>query len=586
VNDRRAPGRVLARAAAGVVLAVSALLAGAGTASAHAVLESTNPAANTVLLALPPQVTLTFGESVLLPPNGLRVFDPDGVQVDDGSTGHPGGAGDTVAVGLRPGSAQGSYTVAWRVISADTHPVSGAFTFSVGHASATAAAVAAPPGGSAAVAVLYGIVRALAYASFAALVGAAALLLFCWPRGAARAAGPRVAAGGWVGLLGATVGTLLLQGPYGDGTGLDTILTPGSVASTLQLPLGSALVARLLLLVAAAIHLGLLVRRLPTADHRTRAALRWSGAALAVGMAATWSVAGHAAVGLQPVIAFPADVAHLVAMAVWLGGLLVLTVALWPPAWGAQEDGELAAAVSRFSPIAFGCVVVLVGTGTYQSWRQLGSWSAFVDTGYGRILLVKIVAVAVVIGVAAVSRHAVHARPTPGPHVTAGAGATAVATTAPHPVLRRTVAVETAIAVAVLGLTAVLVDAEPGRTAEAATAAAAAGPVDGDLHYDTGGPGGTGTVSVRIDPARTGPDTLEVTVRNAAGDHLDPPGLEAELSLPERGLGPLTLALHRTATGTYAGSGQIPLAGTWQLALTVRTDDLDETTVRLPVPVR
>jgi methionine-rich copper-binding protein CopC len=89
---------------------------------------------------LPTQVSLTFGEPVQLPPGGLRVFDPDGVQVDDGHTSHPSGRGDVVQIGVRPEAEQGSYTVAWRVISTDTHPVSGAFTFSVGHPSATPAA--------------------------------------------------------------------------------------------------------------------------------------------------------------------------------------------------------------------------------------------------------------------------------------------------------------------------------------------------------------------------------------------------------------------------------------------------------------
>ena len=90
------------------------MLAAAGTASAHAVLESTDPQSGAVLAAPPPEVSLTFGESVQLPPGGLRVFGPDGVQIDDGRTGHPNGAGNTVGVGVQPGSAQGSCTVAWR----------------------------------------------------------------------------------------------------------------------------------------------------------------------------------------------------------------------------------------------------------------------------------------------------------------------------------------------------------------------------------------------------------------------------------------------------------------------------------------
>jgi len=604
MGDSRAPGRTrqrwLRRVAVGALLTAAGLWVGAGVASAHAVLISTDPARDSVLPTLPTQISLTFGESVVLPPNALRVFDPDGVEVDDAQPTHPGGGGATVGIGVRPGAAQGSYTVAWRVVSADTHPVSGAFTFSVGHPSATSAASTAPVGGSAVVGVLYAVVRALAYAGFAVMVGAAALLLCCWPAGARRHTTPRVAATGWATLLLATVATLLLQGPYGDGTGLADVFEPGAVATTLQLPLGGALAARLLLLAATAVYLGQLTRRLPTAAPLARRVLAVAGAALGAGIAATWSVSGHAVVGPQPQIAFPADVAHLLAMAIWLGGLAALALALRRAPTDPDERGELAGAVTRFSPIAFSCVTALVGTGIYQSWRQLGTWSAFLDTDYGRLLGVKILAVGALLAVAALSHRAVHrmrqhAADRPPVPATAVGSTHPVSTPdppaptdtlAPDPVLRRTVLIEALIAAAVLALTAILVNAEPGRTAEAAETAAAAGPVQVQLSFDTGGPNGTGTLDIRLDPARTGLNTLEVTVRTPNGTTRDIPELDAELTLPERHLGPLAVAVSQQGQGRYQGTGQIPLAGGWQLTLTVRTSDIDETTVRLPLTVR
>jgi copper transport protein len=579
-----------------MLLVAAGLWAGAGVASAHAVLLSTTPARDSVLPTLPGQVSLTFGESVVLPPNALRVFAPDGVEVDDGHPVHPGGSGATVGIGLRPGAAQGSYTVAWRVISADTHPVSGAFIFSVGQVSATAAATSAPPGGSAVVGALYAVVRALAYAGFALMVGPAALLLCCWPAGAARHTAPRVAATGWATLLLASVATLLLQGPYGDGTGLADVFEPGAVSSTLQLPLGGALAARLLLLAATAVYLGQLNHRIAVASRPVRRVLAAVGAVLAAATAATWSVSGHAAVGLQPYLALPADVAHLVAMAVWLGGLATLAVALRRTPTDAEEPGGLAGAVTRFSTVAFGCVAVVVGTGTYQSWRQLGSWSTFFDTDYGRVLGVKILLVGVLLAAAALSRRAVARmrrqaaghRPAPaaaGPPRPVLTLDQPRATAAPDPALRRTVLIEAGIAATVLALTAILVNAEPGRTAEAAALAAAAGPVQAHLTFDTGGPNGTGSLDVRVDPARTGPDTLRVTVRAPDGAARDVPELRAELTLPARHLGPLAVPVDRQGPGRYQGTEQIPLAGDWQLALTVRTSDIDETTVRLPLTV-
>jgi copper transport protein len=159
-----------------------ALLGTAGPASAHAVLVATRPASLAVLPTAPHQVTLTFGEQVQVSPDGVRVLASDGSRVDTGRAGHVTGRGDIVGVGVTA-TALGTYTVAWRVISADSYPVSGAFTYSVGHTSLTTA-VAPPPAGSATVTVLYWTSRVLGYAAFALLVGAVGFVLLCWPEGA------------------------------------------------------------------------------------------------------------------------------------------------------------------------------------------------------------------------------------------------------------------------------------------------------------------------------------------------------------------------------------------------------------------
>ncbi|MBD9736031.1 CopD family protein, partial [Streptomyces sp. H28] len=125
------------------------------------------------------------------------------------------------------------------------------------------------------------------------------------------------------------------------------------------------------------------------------------GTVVAAGLAATWALSEHASTGIQTGIAMPVDVLHLLAVAAWLGGLTTLLVALYR----APADTPVGPdAVRRFSRIAFGSVIALVLTGIYQSWRQLGSWSAFTDTRYGQLLLAKIVLVAVLVGIAALSR--------------------------------------------------------------------------------------------------------------------------------------------------------------------------------------
>ncbi|WP_392973358.1 CopD family protein [Streptomyces sp. LN245] len=86
-------------------------------------------------------------------------------------------------------------------------------------------------------------------------------------------------------------------------------------------------------------------------------------------------------------------------MAVWLGGLAALLAALHRPA-----EPVPPAVVTRFSRLALTSVAVLAVTGVYQSWRGLGSWDALTSTSYGRLLVVKVVLVALLLAGAAFSR--------------------------------------------------------------------------------------------------------------------------------------------------------------------------------------
>ncbi|WP_432136613.1 copper resistance CopC/CopD family protein [Streptomyces sp. bgisy154] len=387
-----------------LVLAVAgALLACAGPASAHAALTGSDPAQGTVVDKAPGQVSLTFSEQVATADDGLRVLDPKGSRVD---TGRPANvSGTTYAVGLRAGLPDGTYTVTYQVVSADSHPVAGAFTFSIGAPSATTASVDTPTAGGGIVGRLYGLGRYLSYAGFVVMTGGAAFVLACWPRGTSVRAVQRLVVSGWVTLTAATLSLLLLRGSYTGSGKLADVFDLDLVGEVLQTKTGAALVSRLLLLAAAALFVAVLFGAYDKREGDERRDLTFGlavgGTVVAAGLAAGWAMSEHASTGLQPGIAMPVDILHLLAVAAWLGGLATLLVALYrTPADRPVE----AAAVRRFSAVAAGAVVTLVLTGVYQSWRQLGAWSALTDTAYGRLLLVKIGLVAVVLGVAWLSR--------------------------------------------------------------------------------------------------------------------------------------------------------------------------------------
>ncbi|MCK7623292.1 copper resistance protein CopC [Streptomyces sp. RS10V-4] len=405
-----------------VVAAVlfGALAAGAAPAAAHAALTGSDPAQGAVVAHAPEQVTLTFSEGVAMGDDSLRVLDPHGKRVDRGTLRNLcSGSVVKYGAGLPPGLPDGTYTVAWQAVSADSHPVSGAFTFSIGAPSSTTAPLPQQEAGGGPVGALYEIARYLAYAGFALLVGGSAFVVACRPAASRVRSVQRLVVRGWAVLTGATVAMLLLRTPYTGSGKLADVLDLGGLQQVLLTKPGAALVSRLLLLAAAALFLAVLFGAYARAqahggagDGAADAAgdgaagrrrdlglgLGIGGAVVATGLAATWAMAEHASTGLQPAVAMPADVLHLLAVAGWLGGLAALLVSLYggPPVERA--------AVRRFSRVAFGSVLVLVATGTYQSWRQVGSWSALTSTAYGRLLLVKVGLVVVLVAVAGLSR--------------------------------------------------------------------------------------------------------------------------------------------------------------------------------------
>ncbi|MFJ1595897.1 copper resistance CopC/CopD family protein [Streptomyces sp. NPDC088261] len=679
-----------------------------GTASAHAALTGSTPEDGAVVATAPKDVTLTFSEQVALSDSSIRVLDPSNKRVDTQKIRNLS-SGKTVsyAVDLHAGLPDGTYTVAWQAVSADSHPVSGAFTFSIGAPSKTEATVPAEKAGGGLVGFLYDVARYVSYAGFILLVGGSAFVLGSWPRGASVRPLQRLVVQGWIALTAATLVLLLLRTPYTGSGDLADAFDLGGLRAVLTTKSGTALVSRLLLLGAAALFVAVLFgayarREAPTNEDEAKEkkdltfGLAVGGVVVAAGIAATWALSEHASTGIQAGLAMPVDVLHLLAVAIWLGGLTALLVALY------RAPSIEAAAVRRFSRTAFISVVVLAATGLYQSWRQVGSWSALGDTSYGQLLLVKVGLVAVLIAIAFFSRRwtarlgepaavpaAVSAEAGAaeagtaakteataeaksatesetsgssetgteagaeaaaetgagsgsGAAVLAGAEAAAesgaesasgsetstgqgtrsgtvtASTTAVGDTqriaqlarqqaamatarqkrlrdadtersgLRRSVLAEAGVAVVLLAVTTVLTSTEPGRTAEqeanrtgaSVGAPATAGPIDVTLPFDTGGQKGKGTVQVTLDPGTSGANLMHLYIDGPDGQPLDVPEVKVAFTLTSQKIGPLPIVPERFAAGHWSADGvQIPMPGDWKLQVTVRTSDIDQTTV-------
>ncbi|MEU6959978.1 copper resistance CopC/CopD family protein [Streptomyces chrestomyceticus] len=672
---------------------LGALLGGAAPASAHAALTGSTPAQGSVVQSAPEQVTLTFSEGVAMGDDSVRVLDPQGKRVDRGKL-RDLCSGETVkyGAGLPPGLPDGTYTVAWQAVSADSHPVSGAFTFSVGAPSETSAPLPQQEAGGGVVGALYGIARYLAYAGFVVLVGGAAFVLICRPAAARVRSVQRLVARSWAALTAATIVMLLLRTPYTTSGDLADVFDLGGLRQVLETKPGAALVSRLLLLAAAALFVavlfgayaraqrdegragseegrtgvegagdppsGALITSTAPAPPAAPAApnasdtpdapaaakrrkdltfgLSVGGAIVAVGLAATWAMAEHASTGLQTAVAMPVDVLHLLAVATWLGGLTALLVSLYRGPSVARSD------VRRFSRLAFGSVLVVVATGVYQSWRQVGTWQALTDTSYGKLLLVKAALVVVLVGIAWFSRRwtaRLGEGPAPEAEATAvlesvAARTETAAIDGPVPAtdgpvsatdgpaaeadperaaqlarqraalasartkrirdadpersgLRRSVLAEATVAVVVLAVTTVLTSTEPARTEAAVKAVGGAGqsadanqPKVLNIPFDTGGPRGKGTARVDLDPGRSGSgNALHLRLADPDGRTVDVPEVKVSFTLPDKDLGPLPVTLDHVSEGHWSARDvQLPVPGQWQLSLVVRTSDIDQVT--------
>jgi copper transport protein len=276
------------------------------------------------------------------------------------------------------------------------------------------------------------------------------------------------------------------------------------------------------------------------------------------------------------------DLVHLSAVSVWLGGLAVLVVAL---CGGARRRRTTRSRPSSgFSQVAFAAVVAIVVSGTVQGWRQVGGYDALLETSYGRLLVLKVALVGGMLVAAAVSRSWVRQRASrtaalalsPGPGAVAespGGGLSRLS------LLRQSVRVEAGLAVVVLAVTALLVNAVPGETA--------AGDGGGGGPFATRITEDDIVLSLDVDPAAVGPVSMHLYLNEPGGvPFLGFEEVTADLTLPERDLGPITLVLVDYGQGHLSAEGaEIPLEGDWDLEVTVRTSDIDQTVFATVVPV-
>jgi copper transport protein len=608
---RSAARRVLVVAALAAVIVVAL----AAPAFAHAQLESTNPAPGAVLTGTPNAITLEFSEPVTVALGGIRLFDENGDRIATDPPTKP--AGNTVSTETRGKLANGSYVVTWRVTSADTHPIQGAFTFQIGtggnatgrDVTSLADRLLADQRGTEVVGDAWGVARFLAFAGIAVLIGSVAFCVAVWSRARTFRAARVITYSGLGVLAFATLAGFLLQGPYAAGLGLSHVFDTALWRDVAATRFGTVWLARLGLLAVAFV----LVRMLFARSDRTRLPTWWlvvAGAA-AVAIAATPALAGHSTTGEYVGLALFASVVHVLAMSVWLGGLVLMAVVVLR----GNEIEERRDVVLDFSFVATWCVLALIASGAFQTWRQVRNLDALRDTDFGHILVVKLVVFALM-GVFALFSREIVGRVfdyVDGDDEDEAAAVGSVATVSGGAVdtgdaaddggsgearvdartglmdldpevrgewrnLRRSAWAEALLGIVILAVTAVLVNATPAVTANAGAGEGAAGVTMRSNQV---------VVDVTVAPAQAGRNDIHVSTFTPAGAPMDVAELTVTFDLPSREIAAIDVPLRKLGPGHYLSPGfNIPIAGDWRIVAKARLTDVDQVTLTDTVTIR
>ncbi len=386
-------GRRLLLAAA---LAAGVLVASAAPASAHAVLRHSDPADASVLDTAPDELVLTFNEAVSPSGSSIEVIDTDGGHHPAEIVGH---ASSDATLLVRLGDLpDGLYSLRWTAFSfSDGHVTKGMLVWGIGADADLAAADFATPEDPANL--VEAALRWVGFAAAAAVFGVLAVDRLVLVPLRRRFTSPGAAA--WHDQSRQRVGRVLRHGALlaaAAGAGV-IVHQVWVILGSSELGLGQALTTGVLdsawgrwglvrvvalLVVAGVARLGSLERR----DVAVTATLATVTAFVAQ------AAASHAAGVVHAPFAVTNDVVHLVATSAWVGGLFALHRVLSGPAL-ARPAGVASAALRQFSPYAALGLGVTVATGWFATGEQVRSVDAFVVSDYGRLLIVKILLVAV-----------------------------------------------------------------------------------------------------------------------------------------------------------------------------------------------
>ena len=514
---------------------LSLAAAWAGGAAGHAGLAASVPADGAALAAPPSSIELRFTEAVT--PLAVRLISASGPPM---MLAAPQAPGEVFNLAVPARLETGLYTVSFRVISADSHPIGGSIVFAVGeHPPPPRAAAEGEAGGPSA---WVTFVRAIRDLSLLIAAGGALFML-----GISRFPSERVLllVSGTLAVL-ACIAGIGLQGAEMLG---DPLWSPASwragLLSSFGLSSGVAAAAALLIAIAAARPAG-----------RGRSLLLLAGA---LGAIASLPLTGHAMTAKPGAVAVAALATHGLAAAFWIGSLAALFAIM-----SSRRSAEPAAVavLERFSRWGVIAVAVLLAAGIVFVLLQLASVAELFGSRYGWLVVGKVVLLLLLIALALFNRFRWLPRLARGAAGAAGR-------------LRWSIAAEGGLVACVIGVTAVLVHTPPPRVLALERGFTQKLPYKSDF------------AEVSVMPARAGANAIVVRFLDKEGLPFDPEEVLVEIGNQAAGVEPAARPIRRVGPGHYARDGsELAFPGEWTIDVHARMDASDVATFKSKVPIR
>ncbi|MFK4469777.1 copper resistance CopC/CopD family protein [Bacillus sp. RC252] len=378
--------KVIRRLGAWLLIACVLIILIPKSASAHAYVVKSNPAENETLKKAPSVVKIEFDEDIQVSSfNTLFVRDTSGKRVDLKDAHIDKKNKKILEAGLKENLKNGLYSIQWKAISADGHPIQGVIPFRIGSAEAGTDDIKVEEMGYVPQIDMI-MERGILYTSFSLFIGVLLFNLILY-KGSASQVQSRSKKIIWISLFGIFISLLFnlpLQAKINADVSWLEAFDPILLKETLQLSVfGYVWITQMALISTFMIVTNFAVKREKLSSFKV-----WSiPILLFIGLLVMKAFNSHA-YGLKfKEIAVVMDFLHLFAASLWMGGLssIVLLLRKEDDKWTMYWD-----AIKRFSPWATGAVIVILLTGLFNSTFFIPTIHSLFDTKYGLALLAKI----------------------------------------------------------------------------------------------------------------------------------------------------------------------------------------------------